>query len=159
MTIDVEFWIKGLDGAFLAEEEVDPLGARFAEADALPGLITIVVGATRVTLSDDLDYLVPRLCFQSIRPLRAGAPFQIIRANASGAYELRPIGDRVWLSGVDLVATSFDKDELLTALTRCGLRFLALLRSLHTGDGHFQGVIDELETSRAQMEGREGAPR
>ncbi len=148
MNIDVSFWVKGKDGAYLNEAEIEWYVSELKENDELSGFVTIVSETHRVELSDDLDYLVPKLCFSSIPDLSNNQSFSIIKASSSGSYEIHTDQQHFWVSGTNIREVAFDKGSLLIALFQCGSRFLELLRKLNGEEEKYNGTILEMEATQ-----------
>ncbi len=114
----------------------------------MPGFIRITGKTSHCELTDDLDYIIPRLCFLSIPGLSTGKTYHIIKASSSGSLDMRIDQDRVLISGTNIRPAAFQREDLLNALYRCGLRFLEFLKSLNVDTDTYDGTINELETAR-----------
>jgi hypothetical protein len=152
MSVAASFLIKGSTGAYLAEEELEWHIEELKTFDTLQGSIVFVSGPNRVTLDDDLDYLIPLLCFAFIPKLANNESVELTRASASGSYFIKADNQHVWLSSVTFSATSFYKKEFLKATVQCGLRFLDLISRLNEGTGRYQVTIDELEVAKIEAQ-------
>jgi hypothetical protein len=145
MSIEIKFWIKGTDGVYLSEDDIEWRIPDLKELETMLGTISIVSETCRINLTDDLDYIVPQLCFSSIPYLANNEEFNITKASASGSYLLRVDKGQLWISGSSFEPLAFHKDDFLKALFHCGLRFLEFLKSFSKNTDKYEGAINELQ--------------
>jgi hypothetical protein len=124
-----------LDGK-LEELDEAAVAARIAAGDTailrdgrgLDGRIRI---GSEIEISDELDPLVQRLCFNAVTELvREGAVFDYRYFSQAENAQLRADGDNVVLSGSDLPETTLSRRDLLRGLYGCGARWLTTLDGL-----------------------------
>ena len=150
--IEVSFWVKGKEGAYLSEEDLEWHIPELTKLEDLPGFIIINSKTNNVQLSDDLDYIIPKLCFFSINSLVSNKSYNITRASCSGSYEIRADQEQVWISGTNIHQVVFQEEELFKALYQCGSRFLEFLMRLSVDTDKFEGTINELEAAQTMAQ-------
>lgn len=152
MSIEIKYWVKGTDGVYLSEDEIEWHISELNELEVMPGVISIVSKTCHIDLTDDLDYLIPQLCFLSIPNLASNESFHITKANASGNYEIREDKGQIWISGSNISPIAFHKEDFLKALFQCGLRFLEFLKILSMDTDRYEGTIKELQTAQIEAQ-------
>jgi hypothetical protein len=120
--------IEELDEAAVAARIAVGDTATLRNVRGLDGRIHI---GSEIEISDELDPLVQRLCFNAVTELvRDGAVFEYRYFSQAETAQLRADGDTVVLSGSALPETTFSRRDLLRGLYSCGARWLTTLDGL-----------------------------
>ena len=161
----MRFSLKGPDGAFVDEPDIEAELERFREVflavDGNLGRLMIrAAGGQCAVIEDELDYLVPELCFRSLTTLAHGQPVNIRLSAYSDVVTISPSGSDMHISGRHIADLTCSAEQLLRAMSDCGDRFLSCYQGLRGGLKDFDWRIRDIQAARqAAQAGAEPASR
>ena len=153
MHIEISFSLKGPNGTFIheldLEAEFDRFREEFKDVEDNLGRIMIDAGEDQYTsFEDELDYLVPEVCFRSIADLKNERPITIIFSRYSGRFTMSPSGKDVLITGDRISDLECPRLSLIEALWDCGNRFLSFYERFRGGMEDFDWRIREVQAAR-----------
>lgn len=157
MHIEISFSLKGPNGTFIheldLEAEFDRFREEFKDVEDNLGRIMIDVDEDQyASFEDELDYLIPEVCFRSIADLKNGRPVTIIFSRYSGRFTMTPSGKDVLITGDQISDLLCSRLSLIEALLDCGNRFLFFYERFRGGMEDFDWRILEIQAARIVAE-------
>jgi hypothetical protein len=105
-------------------------GAALAEPHTLDGFVNVRNGQPALVIEDDLEALVPNLCFSGVVALAQRGEAEVPMFDHFGFLNLKAEGEQVSVARDGREVGRYPRLELLRGLVGCGRRFLAYLEQL-----------------------------
>jgi hypothetical protein len=160
--IVAEFDFRLANGDIVPEEDLGArlteVGPELAAAVQLDGGITLSNrnGNETVIFSDDIDFLINRVCLAAVEDLLAGREARVRMSSYDRVFTLTPEGGTVVIRKDDAEVARLPLRPVLAALVDCAARYLAV-RGRLAGAGGPPGWVAEAAAATQALRGRVAA--
>jgi hypothetical protein len=125
-------------------ERLARAGAELAEPHTLDGFVNLRNGQPALVIEDDLEALVPNLCFTGVVAVALRGAADVPMFDHLGTLNLKAEGEQVLVARDGQEVGRYPRLELLRALVGCGRRFVAFLERLEELNPYWADTVKEL---------------